>query len=130
MISVTVAAVDSAPLVNFASLFCSAWIAALPALSICWRLRCSGPSISHLRVESMLRVTWLTRSGKPTTNWLMTKVRMPPRIAKPASNHQGDRATAGAPRRSSQSTDRNQQCAQHQRQQQWDDDDFQSLDHP
>ncbi len=63
--SVTVAAVDSAPLVNFAWLLCSAWIAALPALSICSPRKCAGPSISHLRVESMLRSTCLVKSGTP-----------------------------------------------------------------
>ena len=56
-ISVTVAAVDSAPLVSFAWLFCSASIAALPALSICSLDRCGGPSINQLRAVSMLCVT-------------------------------------------------------------------------
>ncbi|CNJ18949.1 Uncharacterised protein [Mycobacterium tuberculosis] len=63
--SVMVAAVASAPLVSFAWLLCSAWIAALPALSICSPRRWAGPSISHLRVESMLRSTCLVRSGTP-----------------------------------------------------------------
>ena len=61
--SVTVAAVDSAPLVSFAWLLCSAWIAALPALSICSPRRWAGPSISHLRVESMLRAHLLGQIG-------------------------------------------------------------------
>src|SRR5271165_7417450 len=79
-------------------------MAAFPAFSICWRLRCSGPSISQLRVLSMLRVTWLTRSGKPMTNWLMTNVMMPPRIAKPVNSTRATAPPRGAPRRSSQST--------------------------
>ena len=55
--SVIVAAVDSAPLVSFAWFSRSASIAALPALSICWLLRCAGPWISQWRTESMLWVT-------------------------------------------------------------------------
>ena len=56
-ISVTVAAVDSAPLVSFSWLLRSASIAELPALVI-WSLdRCAGPSMSHVRALSMEWVT-------------------------------------------------------------------------
>ena len=102
--SVMVAAVDSAPLVNFAWLLCSAWIAALPALLSCSPRKCAGPWMSHHLVESMLRVTCSTRSGKPTMNWLMTNVRMPPRTANPASKTTATAPPRGSPRRSSQST--------------------------
>ena len=102
--SVMVAAVDSAPLVNFAWLLRSASIAALPALSICSRRRCAGPSISHLRLLSMLCSTCLTRSGTPTMNWLMTKAKMPPRIANPLSNTTVTAAPRGRPCSSNQST--------------------------
>ena len=52
----------------------------------------------------MLRVTCFTKSGTPTMNWLTTKVMIPPRIAKPASNTSATAPPRGAPRLSSQST--------------------------
>ena len=103
-ISVSVAAVDSAPVVSFSWLSRSALMAVLPALSICSRLRCAGPSMSQPRRLSMLRVTCSTRLGRPETNWLTTKVRMPPKMAAPPSRTRATAPPRGAPRRSSQST--------------------------
>lgn len=102
--SVMVAAVDNAPLVSFAWLLRSASIAALPALSICSPRKCAGPSISHLRAESMLRSTSVTRCGNPAMNWLTTNVRMPPRTAKPLNKTSVTATACGRPRESSQST--------------------------
>ncbi|EUA39092.1 hypothetical protein I549_0929 [Mycobacterium avium subsp. avium 2285 (R)] len=102
--SVTVAAVDSAPLVSLAWLLCSASMAALPALSICSLRRCAGPLISQRRVDSMLWVTCSVRPGSPSMNCSTTKARMPPRIAKPPNNTSATAPPRGRPCRSSQST--------------------------
>ena len=103
-ISVTVAAVDSAPLVSFAWLLRSASIAASPAWSICSLLRCGGPSISQLRdgVDALGHL--LDQAGQPAMNWLTTNVRMPPSTAMLLSNVSATAPPRGAPRRSSQST--------------------------
>ena len=103
-ISVTVAAVDSAPLVSFAWLLRSASMAELPALLIWSLLRCAGPSISHVRAVSMLCVTCSTSPGRPVTNWLTTNVSMPPTIAMPLSSTSATAPPRGAPRRSRKST--------------------------
>ena len=103
-ISVSVAAVDSAPLVSFSWLSRRALMAVLPALSICSRLRCAGPSISQLRRLSILRVTCSTRLGRPETNWLTTNVRIPPNTPTPPRITRATAPPRGAPRRSSQST--------------------------
>jgi hypothetical protein len=104
MISVTVAAVDSAPLVTLAWLLRSASMAELPALVIWSLLRCAGPSISHVRVLSMDLVTCSTSPGTPVTNWLTTNVIRPPTIATPLSSTSATAPPRGAPRRSRKST--------------------------
>ena len=103
-ISVTVAAVDSAPLVSLVWLLRSASMAELPALVIWSLLRCAGPSINHVRVVSMDWVTCSTSPGRPVTNWLTTNVSKPPTIAIPVSSTSATAPPRGAPRRSRKST--------------------------
>ena len=103
-ISVMVAAVDSAPLVNFSWLSRSAATAVSPALSICSRLRWAGPSMSHWVALSILRATCSVNPGKPEINWLTTKLMIPPNTANPVKRIKATAPPRGAPRRSSQST--------------------------
>ena len=103
-ISVIVPAVDNAPLVSLSWLLRSAWIAELPALSICCLLRCAGPLINQLRAVSMLWVTCSISPGKPSMNWLTTNDRMPPRTASPNNSSNNTAQPRGTPWLSSQST--------------------------
>ncbi len=129
-ISVTVAAVDSAPLVSLAWLLRSASMAELPALVIWSLLRCAGPSISHVRVVSMEWVTCSTSPGRPVTNWLTTNVSMPPTIATPLSSTSATAPPRGAPRRSRKSTAGIIKRGEHQRQCDRHHDDLEPPDHP
>ena len=104
-ISVTVAAVDSAPLVSFAWLLRIASMAESPAWSICSLLRCGGPvDRASCAGESMLCVTCSTRPGRPVMNWLTTNVRCRRGSRYCSSNTSATAPPRGAPRRSSQST--------------------------
>ena len=103
-ISVTVLAVDSAPLVNLAWLFCSASMADLRTWSICSGLMSSGPCCSQPLTPSMLAVTCLANAGTPSMNWVMTNVRMPPTTAMPLSRTSATAPPRGAPRRARKST--------------------------
>jgi hypothetical protein len=49
-------------------------------------------------------VTWSTSPGRPVTNWLTTKVSIPPTIATPVSRTSATAPPRGAPRRSRKST--------------------------
>ena len=103
-ISVTVPAVDRAPLVNSCWWSRIVWIAVSPKWLIWSGRRCSGPLISQCRAESILRVTWSARSGSPSANWVMTKARIDPTRARPQIKTRATAPPRGAPRRLRKST--------------------------
>ncbi len=130
MISVTVAAVDSAPLVSFAWLLRSASMAELPALVIWSLLRCAGPSISHVRVLSMDCGDLFDQAGHAGDELADDERQHPADDRDSAEQHQRHRATA---RRAAavQEVDRgDHQCGQHQRQSHRHHDDLELRDHP
>ncbi len=103
-ISVTVPAVDNAPLVSFSWLFRSASMAELRALFDLFLAEVQRPSVSQSPTPSMLVLTCSTSAGAPSTNWLTTNVRMPPTTAIPLSSTSATAPPRGAPRRSRKST--------------------------
>ena len=105
-ISVTVPAVDSAPLVNLSWLFCSASMADLRAWSICSRADVQAArSVSQLPTPSMLCGHLLDESRR-TLDELGDDEREDARrrTAKPPSSTSATAPPRGAPRRSRKST--------------------------
>ena len=79
----------------------AAWV----ALVICSLLKCENtPVVIHSLAELMLRVTWSTRAGAPSMNWLTTNAKMPPTTTNPLSSTANTAIPLGIPRRSSRST--------------------------
>src|SRR5690242_391731 len=52
----------------------------------CCGLSCSGPSVSHRVMVSMLAASWDCSAGRPLTKVMTTKVRTPPRPANPPTS--------------------------------------------
>ena len=129
-ISVTVAAVDSAPLVSLAWLLRSASMAELPALVIWSLLRCAGPSISHVRVLSMDVRDLFDQSGQAGDELADNERQQAADDRDSAQQDQRHRAAAGrAP--AIQKVDRgNHQRGEHQRQGDRHHDEFEPPDHP
>ena len=103
-ISVTVAAVDTAPLVNRSWLSRSASSAESRNWLICCSLTFSGPSVSQAPTPSMLVETWPANAGTPSMNWVMTNASRPPNTANPLSSTSATAPLRGAPLRSRKST--------------------------
>ena len=93
-ISVTVAAVDSAPLVSFSWLLRSASMAELPALVIWSLLRCAGPSISQCARPRCWRDLF-DQSGQPVDELADDERQHAADDRDPAQQHQRHRAAAG-----------------------------------
>ena len=103
-ISVMVAAVDSAPLVSFAWLFCSAWIAALPALSICSTLQMQRAFDQPLLGGVDAAADLLDQIGQTDDELADDERQDAAQYREAGQQHQRHRAAARQAPRSSQST--------------------------